>query len=138
MFGKRKKHKTARIETWVGKNTRLRGDIHFSGGLHVDGCVEGNVVAGDGDSSVLEVSENGSIEGQVTVPTVILNGHVTGDVHAAERIELAANCRVQGDVYYHMIEMAMGAEVNGKLVHVTGERLADEPTLPTPLQAVEQ
>ena len=140
MFGRRKKHKTARIETWVGKNTRLQGDLHFSGGLHVDGHVEGNVIAADGEQSVLEISESGSVEGQVRVPTVILNGQVSGDVYAAERIELAANARVQGNVYYHMIEMAMGAEVNGKLVHAgagdAGES-AQDPGAPAKLQAVE-
>ena len=47
----------------------------------------------------------------------MLNGSVVGDVHATERIELAANARVAGNVYYGLIEMAMGAEVNGNLVH---------------------
>jgi cytoskeletal protein CcmA (bactofilin family) len=38
-------------------------------------------------------------------------------VFATERVELAANARVSGTVYYRLLEMAMGAEVNGKLVH---------------------
>lgn len=117
---KRSKKNVASIDTWVGKNTRLQGDIHFSGGLHVDGHIKGNVIADDTVSSVVELSEGGVIEGMVQVPTVVLNGQVIGDVHASERLALAAGARVSGDVYYQLIEIAMGAEVNGKLVHTTG------------------
>lgn len=117
MWGNAKKHKSAKIDTIIGQNTTMEGDVHFSGGLHVDGRIKGNVIAESGGNSVLTLSESGSIEGEVRVPDVILNGTVKGDVHASERIELAAHARVTGNVYYHLIEMAMGAEVNGNLVH---------------------
>ena len=97
------------------------GDVKFAGGLHVDGTVKGNVVSDDDPSSVLTLSETGTIEGDVRVPNVVLNGTVVGDVHAAQHIELAANARITGNVYYNLIEMAMGAEVNGNLVHATEE-----------------
>jgi cytoskeletal protein CcmA (bactofilin family) len=119
MFGQGKKEKTVstRVDTIVGQQTRVEGDIRFNGGLHVDGSIRGNVIAEDGSASVLTISEHGSIEGDVQVPNVILNGSVKGDVRSGERIELAAKARVTGDVYYNLIEMAMGAEVNGSLVH---------------------
>lgn len=114
--GKRK-HRTARIDTLVGENTEVNGDITFNGGLHVDGTVRGNVTAPDDSDSTLTLSEQGRIEGDVQVPYVVLNGAVVGNVNAAQRIELAAKARVSGDVIYNLIEMAMGAEVNGSLVH---------------------
>ncbi len=117
MFGGRKGHRTERIDTLVGQSTEVTGDVVFSGGLHIDGAVNGNVQAADDSNSVLTISENGRVEGEVRVPHVVLNGQVIGDVYAAERIELAAKARVQGNVYYNLIEMAMGAEVNGSLVH---------------------
>lgn len=117
MWGKRTKRKTTRIDTLVGPNTELRGDVQFSGGLHVDGTIKGNVTAVDDPSSVVSVSERGTIEGEVKVNFIVLNGTVVGDVHAHEHIELAPNARVTGNVYYNLIEMAMGAEVNGQLVH---------------------
>ncbi len=119
MLGKGKKDKVpgTRVETIIGKNTRIEGDLHFSGGLLVDGTVKGRVIAEEGSASVLTVSEHGNIEGDVLVPNIVLNGSVTGDVHSAERIEMAANARVTGDVYYNLIEMAMGAAVNGSLLH---------------------
>ena len=115
--GKKSKGASTKVDTIIGQQTRIEGDIHFSGGLHIDGRVKGGVIAEADSTSVLTVSEHGSIEGDVRVPTVILNGRVTGDVRSAERIELAAKARVDGDVYYNLIEMAMGAAVNGSLVH---------------------
>lgn len=117
MLGSRKKFKTAKVDTLVGRNTVINGDVAFSGGLHVDGVIRGNVVAGDDSHAVLTLSEHGTIEGEVKVPNVILNGNVNGDVYAAERIELALQARVSGNVYYNLLEMAMGAEVNGSLLH---------------------
>jgi len=121
MLGRRKKGKSAgaSVNTIIGQQTQITGDLHFSGGLHVDGQVKGNVIANEDTASVLTVSEHGRIEGDVRVPNVFLNGSVTGDVRCEERIELAAKARVNGDVYYNLIEMVMGAEVNGSLLHQT-------------------
>jgi len=117
MIGSSKKRKSMNVETLIGQNTKIQGDIHFSGGLHIDGVIKGNVIAEEGSTSVLRVSEYGRIEGEVRVPTINLNGCVTGDVHASQGVELASNARVNGNVYYQLIEMAMGAEVNGNLLH---------------------
>ncbi|MDX2458348.1 MAG: polymer-forming cytoskeletal protein [Gammaproteobacteria bacterium] len=115
--GKKSKRSSTKVDTIIGQQTRIEGDVHFSGGLHIDGRVKGGVIAEADSTSVLTVSEHGSIEGDVRVPTVILNGRVNGDVRSDERIELAAKARVDGDVYYNLLEMAMGAAVNGSLVH---------------------
>lgn len=118
MWGNNKKPKqTAHIDSLIGQNTEIHGDVIFSGGLHVDGTVKGSVIAEKGEDSVLTLSERGTIEGEVKVPNVVVNGSVIGDVHATGHVELAALARVHGNVYYSLIEMAMGAEVNGKLMH---------------------
>lgn len=117
MWGKKQPSKSAKIDTLIGQNTEIHGDVIFTGGLHVDGTIRGNVRAENGSGSVLSLSERGVIEGEVKVPNVVLNGSVIGDVHASEHIELAPHARVTGNVYYKVIEMARGAEVNGSLVH---------------------
>ena len=117
MGGKSKQTGLAKVHTLVGGDTEIRGDVIFDGGLFVDGTVIGNVEAKAGTASILNLSDKGSIEGQVRVPHVILNGTVIGDVYASERIELAAKARVTGNVYYNLIEMAIGAEINGQMVH---------------------
>ncbi len=122
MFGKSDKGnkgagaRSNKIDTLIGENSELRGDVVFSGGLYVDGTIKGNVIAEEGSGSVLSLSDKGHIEGEIRVPNVVLNGAVKGDVHALEHIELAADARVTGNVYYTVIEMARGAEVNGNLV----------------------
>ncbi|KPK40454.1 MAG: cell shape determination protein CcmA [Gammaproteobacteria bacterium SG8_47] len=117
MWGNKKRTRAVKIDTLIGQNTVLHGNVDFGGGLHVDGKVVGNVVADKDAEAVLTLSEHGVIEGEVKVPHVVLNGTVLGDVYASEHIELAPQARVTGNVYYRLIEMAMGAEVNGSLVH---------------------
>lgn len=136
MFGKGKTSSGSRIETVIGRQTRLEGDIHFSGGLHVDGTVKGNILAEPGTDAVLTVSEDGRIEGDVQVPNLVLNGAVEGEVHATERVELASHAKVTGNLYYNLIEMAMGAEVNGNLVHKVDAKPRPEKVRSTP-QGVE-
>jgi cytoskeletal protein CcmA (bactofilin family) len=117
-LGKKKNRRNAQIDSLIGAGTELHGDVRFKDGLHIDGVVKGNVIA-VGDASMLTMSEHGYIEGEVRVHNIVLNGEVVGDVHASQHIELAPAARVTGNVYYNLIEMAMGAEVNGKLVHQT-------------------
>jgi len=112
-----RKFKPPKVSTVVGQGTRMVGDLHFTGGLHLDGGVHGNVSADSGSHATLTVSETGRIEGDVRVDNLILNGTVVGDVYASERVELASKARVTGKVHYRLLEMAMGAEVNGQLVH---------------------
>ena len=116
MFSSNKKRKSAKIDSLIGQNTELQGNVIFSGGFHIDGRLKGNVIAHE-PSSLLTLSDHGVVEGEVRVSNIILNGTVIGDVYASERVELAANAKVTGNVYYNLIEMAMGAEVNGNLVH---------------------
>jgi cytoskeletal protein CcmA (bactofilin family) len=116
MFRKQNRSKRE-IRTLIGAGTRVNGDVVFTEGLHVDGVVHGNVSSEDDRPGALSVSENGVIEGDVTVPDLVLEGTVKGNVEARERVELGPTARVIGDVVYNLIEMAIGAEVNGKLIH---------------------
>lgn len=111
------KSKPQRIDTLIGAGTRIIGDVHFSGGFHVDGHIKGNIDAPPESGATLSVSDAGVVEGSVAVPNVILNGTVKGDILAHDRVELGATARVTGNVYYGLIEMEMGAEINGKLIH---------------------
>lgn len=119
MFG-RKSPMENRIDTLVGPNTRVNGDLSFGGRCHVDGVVKGNVSADSESNSALSIAEDGTVEGGVRVPYVVLHGIVRGDVVAHQRVELGPTARVIGNVYYNLIEMAIGAEINGKLVHQPG------------------
>ncbi len=117
MWRSKTKSRSTKIDTLVGHQTVVTGDITFNGGLHVEGTIRGNVVSNADGNSVLILSENGNIEGDVSVPNLVLNGTVQGDVYASERLELIEKARIKGNVYYNLLEMAIGAEVNGNLVH---------------------
>ena len=79
MFGKKQRRHTV-VETLIGPNSKVNGDLHFMGGCHIDGTVNGSVTADPDTDSALSISDI-------------------------------------GNVYYNLIEMAIGAEINGKLVH---------------------
>ena len=120
MFGKKKRNRHTVVESLVGSESKVNGDLHFNGGCHIDGTVNGNVTADPDTESALSISDIGTVDGGVTVPYVVLNGIVKGDVFASRRVELGPTARVTGNVYYNLIEMAIGAEINGKLVHRPG------------------
>ena len=115
MFNRSEKN-TARIDTLIGRSARIQGDVEFSGGLHIDGQVTGNVRVVPGGTASVSVSEHGVIEGSVEAPHVVLNGTVNGDIVASERVVLGAKARVRGNVSYGVIEMALGAEITGRLI----------------------
>jgi cytoskeletal protein CcmA (bactofilin family) len=106
------------IDTLIGPQATVHGDVTFSGGLCVEGRIHGNVRAADSGPASLILAEQGYIEGEVTVPLVVINGQLVGDVHADERVELAAKARVEGNVHYRVVEMNAGAQLNGCLMHM--------------------
>ena len=113
---KLKEINTTNVSTIIGEGTVIHGDVGYSGGLHIDGKVVGNVTAENDLATTLTLSQLGSIHGSVSVPMVVIDGEVQGDVTAAERVQLVSNARITGNVQYNIIEMAVGAEVNGQLV----------------------
>ncbi len=125
MFFKRANKIDNRIDTLVGVNTRIEGNMQYSGGLRVDGAINGNVTQANGSLSTLILSENGSIEGEVTAAKIVLNGKIVGPVHTSEFIELQTKARIVGDLYYKSLEMHTGAVIEGKLVYV-GDNVTDD------------
>jgi cytoskeletal protein CcmA (bactofilin family) len=113
----RSKSKNSRIDTLIGAGTRIVGDVHFTGGFHLDGQIQGNVDAPPDSGATLSISDSGVVEGAVAAPNVVLNGTIKGDILAHERVELGSTARVAGNVHYNLIEMQMGAEITGKLIH---------------------
>ena len=126
---KRTQNKNLKIDTLIGADTRIDGDVEFCGGLHLDGYINGNVKATAAGAN-LRVSDTGGIEGSVLVTNIVLNGLVKGDIDAAERVELGENARVMGNVRYAVIETAVGAQINGKLIHRTNPGAGEGDAVP--------
>lgn len=109
------------IDTLIGARTELKGDVTFAGGLRIDGKLKGNVTAKGEGNSTLILSENAVVIGNVSVPHMIVNGTIKGNVRAAERIELQPKAEITGDIFYKVIEVSPGAIINGNLVREVSE-----------------
>jgi len=109
---------TGPAHTLISRTTEVVGDIHFSGELIIEGRVKGNIYAEDDSQAIIRVAEKGEVEGEICVPSAVVNGLVQGDVRSATHLELASKAVLVGNVYYNLIEMVMGSEVNGNLIHI--------------------
>lgn len=118
MFSKSPQKSQSKIETLIGAETSIKGDISFSGGLRVDGTILGNVNELPEVACTLVLSEQGKIEGAINVSHVVVNGVVSGPVTAKKYVELQSKSRVTGDVCYNTLEMHVGAVVEGKLIYL--------------------
>lgn len=118
MFFKKSNRIQNSIDTLIGADTRIEGDIHFSGGLRVDGAIRGNVTEPNASPSTLILSEHGRIEGAVNASKIVINGKVVGPVQSNQFIELQPKARITGDVYYKSLEMHTGAVIEGNLVYL--------------------
>ena len=125
MFGN-KSNKPSPIDSLIGSGTTINGDVHFTGGLRVDGCVKGNIKAVGEKPGTLVLSEMAKIEGEIDVGHVVINGTVAGPVRAKEYLELLPKARVTGDVSYKTIEIHVGANVMGRMVHEGDARQAEK------------
>ena len=135
MFAKKHSKPQDRIDSLIGASTRIEGNLNFSGGLRVDGEVNGNIVAASGEPSTLVLSEHGRVNGEISVTHLVVNGIVTGSVSASEYMELQNKAKVTGDVHYKIVEIQLGAIVEGKLIHL--EDVAAEKVVPFKQNAAE-
>jgi cytoskeletal protein CcmA (bactofilin family) len=114
MLGRKTK---STIDSLIGISTTIEGNVHFTGGLRIDGHVKGNVIADNETPSMLVISEFAKVEGEVRVAHLVVNGEISGPVYSSELLELQPKARITGDVYYKALEMHGGALVAGKLTH---------------------
>jgi len=130
MLGGKKTVSVSGGTTLVSHENVIVGDVHFCGNLDVEGLVQGNIVAQPDKDALLRIVGKGRVEGEIRVPNVIINGEVQGSVYATKHLELAPNSRVEGNVFYTLVEMSAGAEVNGSLTHIEEAGVAAEAAHP--------
>jgi cytoskeletal protein CcmA (bactofilin family) len=117
MFSKKHSKPQTRIDSLIGAGTSIEGDLNFSGGMRIDGQVNGNVIAAQGKPSTLVLSEQARVNGEVNVTHLVINGAISGSVFASEYMELQSKAKVNGDVHYTTLEIQLGAIVEGRLIH---------------------
>jgi cytoskeletal protein CcmA (bactofilin family) len=117
MFSKKHSKPQTQIDSLIGAGTSIDGDLNFSGGMRIDGQVNGNVVAAQGKPSTLVLSEHARVNGEVNVTHLVINGAISGSVFASEYMELQSKAKINGDVHYTTLEIQLGAIVEGRLIH---------------------
>ncbi|WP_028454465.1 bactofilin family protein [Chitinilyticum litopenaei] len=133
MFGNKKG--STKIDSLIGQGTTLTGNIAFSGGLRIDGRVEGDVLAADRKNGTLVISEKAVITGAVQCSHLILNGEINGPIEVSKYVELQPKARVNGDLSYQTLEMHAGAVIQGRLVHLAnGQRVEVDPASIEPVK----
>ena len=118
MFSSRHSKPQNRIDSLIGAGTRIEGNVHFTGGLRLDGEIKGNVIAEPGKPGTLVLSEQARVDGEVKVTHLVVNGTIVGPVNASDYLELQSKAKVVGDVHYKSLEIQLGAIVEGRLIHL--------------------
>ncbi len=104
-----------KLSSLVADNVEITGDLAFSDGLRVDGCVRGNLSNKPDKKGLLVLSDRGRIEGNVHVHDAVVNGEIVGDLTVEHFLELQPKARVTGDIKYRQLQMDCGASVSGTL-----------------------
>ncbi|MBB1488660.1 bactofilin family protein [Oceanospirillum sediminis] len=115
--------------TLISSATELVGDLYFRGHLTVDGRISGNLIAEDNAEASVFISDKGIVNGEVFAPEVCISGRVNGNVHTCQTLKLTDTAHVEGDIFYHRIEMAHGALLCGRMdqAYQQGDKMKGKP-----------
>ncbi len=122
MFGKKTKKRieVTKLSSLVDEDMNIVGDVLFSGGLRVDGKIEGNVLGDQVEKSLIVISHKGCIVGRVRAYDAVINGTISGDLEVEHFLELQDQAKISGNITYHHLQMECGALVEGRLECVDG------------------
>ena len=106
----------SKINTLIGPDISIIGEIKYEGVIHIEASVEGSLIANKEKDSKLYINKSSFVRGSVDALNVAINGTVHGNVFAYGLIQLGADAVIKGDIYYKSIEMEVGAKIDGRLV----------------------
>lgn len=97
------------IETILGANSQIEGNLVSQGSLRVDGKMHGNVnLKGN-----LIVGEEGSLEGEVIAKNIVIAGKITGNIKALEKVEINKTGILLGDINSKFVVIEEGSHFTG-------------------------
>ena len=96
-------------ETIVGTSVKLKGNLHSSGDIIVDGAVSGELKT---KGSVI-IGPNANILANIKAQNVQISGMVQGNVEASDKIQITETGRVMGDITASVLSIAPGAVFSG-------------------------
>jgi cytoskeletal protein CcmA (bactofilin family) len=102
--------------TLISTDTHITGDLHFSGNLEIEGKITGSVVS-SAEGGRVRIMPTGHVIGDIHTPIAVINGRIEGNIYSSEEIHLAADSFVEGNLYYVLLEIEKGAQMNGTFVY---------------------
>jgi cytoskeletal protein CcmA (bactofilin family) len=100
---------TEKLETFIGNNSGVKGEINSKGTLRIDGVIDGNIKA---DWVVIGVKAH--IKGDVSARGIVVGGRVDGNLKAKEIVELKNKGQVSGEILTGKLVIAEGAIFDGR------------------------
>lgn len=97
------------LNTIIGKDSVIEGNIQVEGGLRIDGVVKGKISA----TETLTVGDEGKIEAEVSAGIAVIGGRVVGNIFAQEKLELQSKAVVEGDITTKNLIVEEGAVFHG-------------------------
>lgn len=110
----------------IGKSITIKGDLSGNEDLQIDGSVEGRI---DLPNNQLTIGAEGRVKAEVHAKAVIVIGHVTGNLSAADRIHVEATGIVDGDVKAPRLVIQEGAMLNGAVEMGSAASSTSKPSL---------
>jgi len=118
-----------KISSYLGKDTVLEGNLTFKGTFNLDCNFKGDISA----PGTLVVGENGKIDSNIHVTSIICKGEIIGNIIAEERVEILSSGRVYGDIWAPIVVVKKGAIFEGNCltneVRVTNTQKPDSAVL---------
>ncbi len=113
MFGSMKKHidnPVGDIETIIGRETTITGDLHGSGNIRIDGRIDGKIST----TGNVVIGESGNVQGDIKSGNLIVGGTVTGNVDCDGNLSIQATGQLVGDVHVRSLNIADGGIFKGR------------------------
>lgn len=107
---KRLSSKVRKIDSFIGTNSTLSGDIFSKSSLCVEGVVEGNIFS---DGAVI-VGKTAYISGNIEAHNTAVSGKVKGNIIVRDYARLTSTCIVDGDIHAANFIADEGSVFNGK------------------------
>ena len=99
-----------KLESFVGSNARIKGEITVEGTLRLEGTIEGGL-----NADCVIISEKALVKGDIAAQKIVIAGTVEGNLRAKELVEIQSKGKVLGGVFTQKLSVIEGGEINGKI-----------------------
>jgi cytoskeletal protein CcmA (bactofilin family) len=103
---------SSRAVACISQGIKIKGEVHGSEDLFIDGYVEGILEIGNAS---LTVGPNGSVKADVTAREVIVRGRIEGKISGREKVQLWSTGHVTGEVQTERLAIEEGGTLRGKV-----------------------